>query len=208
MQSRQRSIRIVVAGITAVLAVTLSTGTLFADGQKEQAKPVELRFVAANHPFTDVIKMILPDYEKASGVKINLENYEENQLTQKLTVEFASGSSSIDVFMARPLQEGKLFAKNKYYEFLDSYIKNADASWDWKDFPASTVDAVTFNNSIYAVPIVTEWETLFYRKDLFPPATARNWSCRANVRSGSNRSRGSAGDVGTPQIRTTTNSCL
>lgn len=170
MQRTQRSIRIVVAGITAVLAVTLFTGTLFANGQSEQAKPVELRFVAANHPFTDVIKTILPDYEKASGVKINLENYEENQLTQKLTVEFASGSSSIDVFMTRPLQEGKLFAKNKYYQFLDSYIKNTDASWDWKDFPASTVDAVTFQNNIYAVPIVTEWETLFYRKDLFQQA--------------------------------------
>jgi multiple sugar transport system substrate-binding protein len=76
----------------------------------------------------------------------------------------------MDVFMTRPLQEGRLFAKNKYYEFLDNYIKKADASWDWKDFPASTVNAVTFQKNIYAVPIVTEWQKLFYRKDLLQKA--------------------------------------
>ncbi len=171
MQNKPRSIRWVVVAMTAVLAVTVFTGTLFANGSNEQTKPTELRFVAANHPFTDVIKTLIPDYEKQAGVKVNLESYEENQLTQKLTVEFASGSSTIDVFMTRPLQEGKLFAKNKYYEFLDSYLKNkTDASWDWKDFPASTVDAVTFQNQVYSVPIVTEWQTLFYRKDLFQQA--------------------------------------
>jgi multiple sugar transport system substrate-binding protein len=73
--------------------------------------------------------------------------------------------------MTRPLQEGKLFAKNKYYEFLNSYLQDKTAaSWDWKDFPASTVDAVTFQNDVYAIPIVTEWETLFYRTDMFKQA--------------------------------------
>ncbi len=160
---------------TTVLFVPLMlaafAATAFASGTPEAAQPKELRFVAANHPFTDVVKTIIPEYEKKSGTKINLESYEENQLTQKLTVEFASGSSSIDVFMTRPLQEGKLFAKNKYYEFLDSYLKNkTDASWNWADFPASTVNAVTFGNQVYAVPIVVEWQTLFYRKDLLQHA--------------------------------------
>ena len=166
-----RLIRSMTAVAIALLLVTVSAGVVFASGSSEQTQSKELRFVAANHPFTDVIKTLIPEYEKQTGTKVTLESYEENQLTQKLTVEFASGSSSIDVFMTRPLQEGKLFAKNKYYEFLDSYLKNkTDASWDWKDFPASTVNAVTFDNQIYSVPIVTEWETLFYRKDLFQQA--------------------------------------
>ncbi len=157
--------------LVSLLIAVFGAATVFASGSGEQAKPKELRFVAANHPYTDVIKTLIPKYEKQTGVKINLENYEENQLTQKLTVEFASGTSTIDVFMTRPLPEGKLFAKYKYYEFLDGYLKNKTPdSWNWKDFPASTVNAVTFQNSIYAVPIVTEWETLLYRKDLFQKA--------------------------------------
>jgi multiple sugar transport system substrate-binding protein len=107
---------------------------------------------------------------KRPGSRSIVKSYEENQLTQKLTVELASGTSTIDLFMTRPLQEGKLFAKNKHYEFLDGYIKKTDASWDWKDFPASTINAVTFQNDINAAPIVTEWETLFYRKDLLQQA--------------------------------------
>ncbi len=170
MQKRLGSHRFPAVMLVALLAAALFSVPLFASGSKEGGQPAELRFVAANHPFTDVIKTIIPEYGKKTGVKINLESYEENQLTQKLTVEFASGTSTIDVFMTRPLQEGKLFAKNKYYEFLDNYIKKADASWNWKDFPASTVNAVTFQKNIYAVPIVTEWQTLFYRKDLFQKA--------------------------------------
>ncbi len=156
--------------LAAFSIALLAAAPLFAGGSKEQGRPAELRFVAANHPFTDVLKTLIADYGKATGVTINLEAYEENALTQKLTVEFASGASTVDVFMTRPLQEGKLFAKNKYYEFLDGYIKKADAAWDWKDFPASTVNAVTFQHSVYAVPVVTEWETLFYRKDLLQQA--------------------------------------
>lgn len=129
---------------------------------------VTIRFVAANHPFTDVIKPLIPEFEKKTGIRVDVENYEENQLTQKLTVEFTSGASTVDVFMTRPLQEGRLFYKNKWYHNLNQYLPAT--GWDWEDYPKSTVEAVTLNNDIYAIPIVTEWKTLFYRKDLFAAA--------------------------------------
>ncbi len=102
-----------------------------------------------------------------------MESYFEDQLTQKLTVEMTSGSSTIDVFMTRPLQEGRLFSKNKWYEPLNPYLSDANktpAAWDWADFQKSAVEATTLNGTTYAVPIVSEWQMLFYRKDLFEQA--------------------------------------
>jgi multiple sugar transport system substrate-binding protein len=102
----------------------------------DPAKPFAgktIRFVASNHNWTDVIKPMIPDFEKQTGIKVNLESYEEQQLTPKLTTEFTSNASTIDVFMTRPLQEGRLFSKNKWYENISPYladIKKTPADWD------------------------------------------------------------------------------
>lgn len=145
-------------------------------GKKEPAKSGDqklagktIRVLMANHPYPEAIKSLIPEFEKKTGAKVNLESYTEDQLTQKLTVEFTSGKSTVDVFMTRPLQEGRLFTKNKWYEPLNAQIEKS-GDWNWSDFPKSTVDAVTYSGSINSIPIVTEWQTLFYRKDLFEKA--------------------------------------
>jgi multiple sugar transport system substrate-binding protein len=134
------------------------------------AKQKTIRVLTANHPWKDAIVPLIPQFEKATGIKVNLESFEETQLTPKLTVEFNSGSSTVDVFMTRPLQEGRLFAKNKWYQTLDAYISKTQKTWNWKDYPEVTRQAVSYENKIYAVPLVTEWEVLFYRKDLLDAA--------------------------------------
>lgn len=152
------------------LAVTL-LAVLIPVSLSAPKKVPTLRVVLANHPWTDAIKPLLPEFEKTYGIKINFESYEENQLTPKLTVEFTSGTSSIDVFMTRPLQEGRLFFKNKWYQHLNSYIERSDsADWNWKDYPESAVKAVTLDGKVYSIPLVTEWQVVFYRKDLFEKA--------------------------------------
>jgi multiple sugar transport system substrate-binding protein len=129
-------------------------------GAGAQAK--EIRVLVANHPYGDLLKQYIPEYEKASGVKVNVESLQESQLTTKLTTEFATNSSSADVFMTRPLQEGKMFYKNGWYEPLTSY--------DFSDYPESAMGVARFGNKPYLVPLVTEWQVLYYRKDLFKKA--------------------------------------
>lgn len=141
------------------------------EGQKFSGQTI--RFVASNHTYTDAIKSLIPEFEQKTGIKVKMESYFEDQLTQKLTVEMTSGSSTIDVFMTRPLQEGRLFSKNNWYESLNPYVSDAQktpADWKWNDFQKTAVDATTLKGNLYAVPIVTEWQTLFYRKDLFEKA--------------------------------------
>ncbi len=86
-----------------------------------EAQAQEIRVLLANHPYGELLKAAIPEFEKTAGIKVNVESLQESQLTTKLTTEFATKSSSVDVFMTRPLQEGKMFNKNGWYEPLTDY---------------------------------------------------------------------------------------
>ncbi|MDR1277676.1 MAG: sugar ABC transporter substrate-binding protein [Treponema sp.] len=125
-------------------------------------KSQEIRVLLANHPYGELLKTAIPEYEKQSGRRVIVESLQEGQLTQKLTTEFATNSSTVDVFMTRPLQETLLFNKNSWYAPLDAY--------DFSDYPVNTVDIGRKEGIPYIVPLVTEWQVLYYRKDLFQRA--------------------------------------
>ena len=126
------------------------------------AQTNEIRVLLANHPYGDLLKTAIPEFEQATGIKVNVESLQEGQLTTKLTTEFATRSSSVDVFMTRPLQEGKMFYKNGWYEPL--------AGFDFSDYPKNVMSVVTFGPRAYIVPLVTEWQVLYYRKDVLKKA--------------------------------------
>jgi multiple sugar transport system substrate-binding protein len=73
------------------------------------------------------------------------------------------------VFMYRPLQEGKLFFKNGWLAPLDDYAKK-DADYDFNDFSKSAIGSTTVDNKLAGIPIITEQEILYYRKDLLQKA--------------------------------------
>jgi multiple sugar transport system substrate-binding protein len=133
-----------------------------AAGGVAQAQTKEIRVLLANHPYGELLKAAIPEFESATGIKVNAESLQESQLTTKLTTEFATSSSSVDVFMTRPLQEGRMFYKNGWYEPL--------ATYDFADYPKNVMSVVTFGPRSYIVPLVTEWQVLYYRKDLFDAA--------------------------------------
>lgn len=136
------------------------------------AKPFEgktISLVTANHMWGDTIKTLIPEFEAATGMKVNVQSYFEDQLTQKLTVQFTAGSETPDVFMYRPLQEGKLFFKNGWLHPLDEYV-NQDATYDFADISQAAIGSATVDGKIAGIPIVTEQEILYYRKDLLEQA--------------------------------------
>ncbi len=138
----------------AVTSLVLCAGAFAQSG--------EIRVLVANHPYGELLKQSIPQFEKSSGIKVNVESLQESQLTQKLTTEFATKSSTVDVFMTRPLQEGKMFSKNGWYAPL--------AGYDFADYPKNIMNAASFGGQPYIVPLVTEWQVLYYRKDLLQQA--------------------------------------
>ncbi|MEU7747566.1 sugar ABC transporter substrate-binding protein [Nonomuraea sp. NPDC049158] len=128
-----------------------------------------VRVTLANHVWTENIKKALPEFEKQTGLKVEVTQLGEDQLSDQYNVKLNAGSSDIDVMMYRPLQEGKLFAKNKYLTDLSDQVK-ANKDWDFSDFQAGPVEATTYEGKPVGVPIITEQEVLYYRKDLLDKA--------------------------------------
>lgn len=149
-----------------------AAGTTGDANKTAAAKPFAgktVNLVTANHPWADAIKPLLPEFEAKTGAKVEVQSFFEDQLTQKLTVQFTSGSATPDVFMYRPLQEGKLFFKNGWLHPLDEYTKK-NASYDFADFSKSAIGTTTVDGKVAGIPIVTEQEILYYRKDLLQKA--------------------------------------
>ena len=124
-----------------------------------------LRVLGVNHPWAEGIKAMIPAFEKETGIKVQFEQYGEDQLMQKLTVEFTAGGDGIDVIMTRPQNDLRLFLRNGWITDLGPFFKD-DASYDFADFTAGSVEATRINGVQAAIPGVSELEVLYYRRDL------------------------------------------
>lgn len=120
-------------------------------------------------PAADVIKSLLPEFESQTGLKVDLQILTNEQLSQKLSVQLTAGSSSPDVFMIRPLEEVKLFHKNGWVHPLDEYVRR-DPDYDFDDFSKSAIESTTAEGKLISVPLSTEQQILYYRKDLLEQA--------------------------------------
>src|SRR5437764_3739569 len=169
---RRRLLATLCAVLVAVAVGGYGGPSVASVGMQAAGKPytgTTLRILLANHPWAVAIKPLLPSFEKATGMSVKIESYGEDQLAQKLTVEFTSGSSDIDAFMQRPLQQAKLFARNGWTQDLNAFVKDprkTPASYDFRDFDRPALATESVNGQLTGIPIVVEHEVLYYRKDL------------------------------------------
>ncbi|MEV7229545.1 MULTISPECIES: sugar ABC transporter substrate-binding protein [Polymorphospora] len=136
-----------------------------------------VRVTLVNHVWTENIRKVIPEFEQQTGLKVEVTQLGEDQLSDQYNVKLNAGSSDIDVMMYRPLQEGRLFAKNGYLADLTDRAKDS-ADFDFADFQETPVGATTHEDKLVGIPIITEQQVLYYRKDLLeksgfsaPPAT-------------------------------------
>ncbi|WP_284646685.1 ABC transporter substrate-binding protein [Paenibacillus silviterrae] len=116
-------------------------------------------------PASEVIKSLLPEFEARTGLKVDLQIFSNEQLSRKLSVQLDADSSNPDIIMLRPLEELKLFNKNGWLQPLDEYV-HKDADYDYGDFSKSAIDSTTDNGKLLSIPLSTEQQILYYRKDL------------------------------------------
>ncbi|MDR2975135.1 MAG: sugar ABC transporter substrate-binding protein [Propionibacteriaceae bacterium] len=157
----------------AALALLLPVAACSPSAPKDGAESQTLNVALPTHAWTNAIKESIPEFEKASGIKVALTTFGEDQLSDQYNVKLNTKSKDFDVMMFRPPQDGKLFVQNGWLAPVDDYLKKADAGYKWDDFLPATVDSVTVDGSVYGAPLITEQEVLYYNKKLLAEANVK-----------------------------------
>ncbi|WP_248928925.1 ABC transporter substrate-binding protein [Paenibacillus hamazuiensis] len=174
MEKTRKALKISASAVLCIsmLAACSNSGTSKSNEVAGTGKPFQnkkLTVFMANHPWVELIKSYLPEFENKTGMKVDIQSFADDQLSQKNSVQLTSKAATPDVFMIRPLQEARLYAKNDWLEPLDEYVKK-DTSYDFNDFSKSAVAGTIVNNKIMAIPVISDQEVLYYRKDLLAKA--------------------------------------
>ncbi|NLD33664.1 MAG: sugar ABC transporter substrate-binding protein [Clostridiales bacterium] len=154
-----------------LFALVLSLALLLSLAPVQAEKPyagTELRVLLANHMWSNALEPHLKEFEELTGIKLNVEMYAEDQLSQKLAIELAGQSKDLDVFMTRPLQEAKQMIANGWLYDVTPLLN--DEKMDKADFFEATLALYNDGDKYFGVPLVTEREILYYRTDLFEEA--------------------------------------
>ncbi|UQZ86875.1 putative ABC transporter-binding protein precursor [Paenibacillus konkukensis] len=164
----------------AALLLTLLVGVASACSPSQEAAPdkpggaaaadkpfagKKVTVFALNHPWSDTIKGSIQQLEASTGMKVDFQVIGEDQLQQKLAVQFTTNAASPDVFMYRPYMDKILYHKNGWTSPLNDYV-NKDAAYDFADFAKSSIEAATIENKIESIPVFTDQFVLYYRKDI------------------------------------------
>jgi multiple sugar transport system substrate-binding protein len=164
-----------VIGAGLILAAILIAGPSgeAADFNWRQAQGTEIRFLALRAWFTDHWKANLPEFEKLTGIKVVVEDYPEDPFRQKLAVEMSAKSKTVDVFNTGTMREGRQFQTAGWYEDLTSLLNDPASTapaWDRNDFIEAVWKAHQLDGKHVAVPVQSNVQLLYYRKDLFDAA--------------------------------------
>lgn len=116
--------------------------------------------------YLDAYQKIAESFSKDNeyGVTVNFEFYENEQYKTKLTTLMASNSVP-DLFFTWELSYLQPFVEGGKVADLTSYLEEDS---EWKDsFAGGTLEPLTYDEKVYAVPTQKSLCVMFYNKQLF-----------------------------------------
>lgn len=163
--------KVIRAGGALIASAVLATGLAAcssgdgggADGEIDTSRTLNLTL--ANHSWTTAMQELVGEFTDETGIKVDVNVYDDEQLAQLYNVKLNAASDEIDVMMYRPLQDAQLFSKNNWLEDLTPYI-DENPEWNWEDFWQSSRDSLTIDGQIVGVPLASETAMMLYRTDL------------------------------------------
>jgi multiple sugar transport system substrate-binding protein len=146
---------------------TTNTAT---DGVKSEQpyKGKEINALLEGHPTSNAIQKMLPEFEKETGIKVNLEIVPFNDLTSKALMNFSSKSGRYDIVMDDSIH-GIGYIDAGFVEPIDTFTKDAslNSNYDAADFVPKYLKSMQSKDVLYGLPVYGESTFLMYRKDLF-----------------------------------------
>ena len=159
------------AALTLIIVFAVSTFAGAAEIKIPSAQEfagVTIRIGDEPKPIMDAIKPLQQEFERQTGIKVEIELMDDNLMIQKFLISSLAGDAYFDAFYGSPKFQEDVIGGG-FIRSLDDYCEKYDFPWD--DYPSSTLtEMCTYPNTdgkIWGLPYMTMVMSIFYRKDLF-----------------------------------------
>ncbi len=120
------------------------------------------------HPWVTAVQPHLSAFTALTGIKVKVLTAGESDMITKLPIQLKGGSATPDVLLVPSYPQ---YVANKWLAPLGPYVQDTDLTdpkfYDQGDiFPVAKSFVGWDSGDIFGVPITSEVETIFYRKDL------------------------------------------
>jgi len=154
--------------LVLALFTTACSGAGGGGGDSEGGQTTITVATVANPQMQDIEKLA-SNFEKDNpNVKVNFVILPENELRDRVTQDIAAQGGQYDVVTVGTFEVPQ-WAKNGWIEDLGPYTQK-DPGYDANDLIPTVAKALSYNDSLHAVPFYGESSFLMYRKDLFDKA--------------------------------------
>ncbi|ANT51124.1 ABC transporter substrate-binding protein [Mesorhizobium amorphae] len=144
-----------------MLAVSVAVSALTASAALSE----EITVATVNNGDMIIMQKLSPEWEKATGNKVNWVVLEENVLRERVTTDIATKAGQFDVLTIGGY-ETPIWGKSGWLMPLD----DLGDDYDYADLIAPVRSGLTVDGKLYAVPFYAESSFTLYRKDLFDAA--------------------------------------
>ena len=124
-----------------------------------------LTIATVNNSDMIIMQKLSPQWEKATGNKLNWVVLEENVLRQRVTTDIATNGGQFDIITIGSY-ETPIWGKSGWLDSVD----DLGTDYDYADIFAPVKNALSYDGKLYAVPFYAESSFTFYRTDLFTQA--------------------------------------
>ena len=166
MRARVAAVLLLVLALSA--AACSGAGGGGGGGGSEGGQTTITVATVANPQMQDIEKLVTNFEKDNPDVKVKFVILPENELRDRVTQDIAAQGGQYDVVTIGTFEVPQ-WAKNGWIENLGPYTEK-DPGYDAKDLIPTVAAALSYNNSLYAVPFYSESSFLMYRKDLFDKA--------------------------------------
>src|SRR6185369_16038695 len=124
-----------------------------------------LTIATVNNSDMIIMQKLSPQWEQATGNKINWVVLEENVLRQKVTTDIATKAGQYDI-LTIGAYETPIWGKAGWLAEVD----DLGDDYDYGDIFPPVKSGLSYDGKLYAVPFYAESSFTLYRKDLFDAA--------------------------------------
>jgi len=161
---------------TFVLTLALAGFVSLAAAQEfdwRRFEGTDIRFLMNQHPFTDFLAPLVPEFEELTGIDVTLETFPEDQFRQRRLLEVSSGADTLDGYMIMPGQVGAQYLGAGWVRYLGDLIADptvTNPELELGDFFAGAMSTFENEQGVFGLPLQIESSLLFYRADLLADA--------------------------------------